>query len=464
MLHQLGISGHGNPNLNGVICNIRREGDLLVWDHYNPPEVEPNYVVICDGEVVGSNPDKETGLLTDFESVKIEFGYPQRFDYHGDFAGSRGYLRWEPSTSEDCVGYRIRYATHFVADIYDIKVYPHPIAFGDYDGPPINKEFSINISGNTFTTDFFPGKTFNIADRVYIRNGVFFDFKNRDINQNVYTFRIGPKNNFLTGKLEDGSYIYTVSALDAAGNESTGTSSSFTIHQRPSYNDVFEYINFEYDFVLEVEWEFKPNPNIDGFRIYTNYSHIFGKLVDNANILYVDLSMNDISQTNLLQIPLLFTPPSEPSIWKIFLKPYNAAGEAFSPLIIIDKRGNGTQIFFSEIANVKTTLLPMGSFKIEWKYDHTDGSSADRFFVFVANSESALDTMLNNNSPTATIMATASDGIESYTYTHTSGSGTKWFAIRSANATKNDKNMKKYSIVVDNVPPSPPPYLMGIPQ
>jgi hypothetical protein len=469
----MGESLCGSAPLDGDLVNlqfVQGFGGNISFEHIDPVGDPPTYIWTVNGRISEISPNTSFSFFAPDEvyTVNVHKKRPeQRYypDYNFDFFGNRVYLRWDQSTSTDVVAYGIYIGSTLQDTISKItvseKLYVTNTSgtgtgrvsiVGEWLGGIENKSYTITIgAANTFECDLAPGITFSIGANTHLGNGVyvrFCDSYNDYHNGDTYVFFVGPLTYWQSGPKEDGTYTYTIKAIDAAGNISSGIDQVVTINRRPYpiHNLAVSWDGDEFT----ISWDQDPDPKIVGYKIYSNYSHVYNKLTDTVDVVLTDIADDKATSYTF--------GPSVHGDWMFRVVGYDDARRESDSIEMVkfNSLNAPSDILLDNPSQVVLTPTIAGSFQASWYYDYDEGPDITHFRIYIANTEAELITLLEDETPT-TIVATAGSGIQQITRSIAgNGNVNRWFAVRSSNGNYHSINDDRYMVVTDAVAPNNP--------
>jgi hypothetical protein len=449
-------------NINLLIQNNEAQ---VVFDHKDKPE-GIKYFFTLNGNIIdiGEEQNFVFTIPEGYSSFDIvqEVNYSNSIpDLRGDLKGPRSFYHWNPPQDEDVVKYLVYNSagTQLIATLNKIDLHRKSFAEGDqdgiysvngnYSGPPVNKTFSTYIiDDNKFTCSLTPGIDFNIGKKVPVGFGVYIDFELEPEVYNLgeeFQFHIGPVNYYLSNPLPNCSHSVKVKSVDSAGNESDFITLTNFIDQRPKtvINQQIDYDGTE----IELAWGNQTDSTRTGFKIYTNYSHIYQELTPYCDVLYYE-SNN----------PALNSFAFEPEIegeWLIRIEAVNSLGWESENPFLLELNVNGYDLAeeIDEIQTLSARALPAGEVLLTWEYDWAFGKDATHFEIYWALTEEDLQTALDQNNEE--ILETITVQKRKYELIVNPGSdNTYYFSIKAAKGDNRSMEFQPFvSVTTDSVAP-----------
>lgn len=375
-----------------------------------------------------------------------------------DPLGQNALLSWPPSSSSDCVAYRIYLGSELVgiADIISaeerINALPD-IGAGngritvwgrvpDYHGTVTG---TLTVTGAGIAEWDCPG--FPIAEIEFSQSTVltlqpgfsvnFHDDSDLYVTGDSWTITVGPECYYITDTLAPGTYTFDVVAVDAAGNESSPVASqSIFIPLLP--DPIIADMSYTGG-TLTVSWDAPANS--DGVNVYTNFNphtNTFEPYVNTDGLPYAVITGESWS----------FTPPSGVEGRLLFyLRPYNSTAERDDGVLrgfSFPPEPGDVGVNIEPPTGIVATPTAGGTWRLEWDYRLFPDSNATGFNIY-------RDGVLLTTVP---LDAGVGVPIIHYTYNHTTPeSSAVTLLVRTTDGTTETTNTDAVTLTPDATPP-----------
>lgn len=442
---------------------------IITWD-YVGGTTQHKLLVLLDGDIQAILPaEARSYSLSIFDSaqhsidvVPIKSEVAILPDFHGNQYGRRAYIKWAPSVSEDTVAYRVYQDTSFVT-IDTIAVHTLSNALpktgngagrinvsGTYVGAPINKVFTIeiassgcrhNIAGSwSAYTQFAQGDSLLLPYDIRLE---FLDPRANYLNGDTYQFRVGPLTSYLSDVLTAGTKTFTIKAVDAAGNESTGASVSVAIFHKP--DDVTNPAASWDGTYLSLSWA---NGGTNEILIYSNYSKTFGLLKDHI-IMDAPFQIRNAGQTSYS-----FSPTVQGN-WQFLIRTRDAQGRMSDGIqaVSVDTTGLPTGVRLNVPESIAVRPIAGGKFNIKWNYRLQDGEDIAACNVYIYNNNLAPE-FINPVNVTANA-ASVSNVLTFSIDTEASFIGAQYITVRATDGILETTNIDNVPGIPDGQAPNP---------
>jgi len=413
-------------------------------------------------------------------------------DTAGDLDGRRAILRWAAVTSADLESYNVWRnngaggSTYtLIANVSEIvpdttfRVAPTSgtgegviTIGGSFAGtPPVNQAWRILIGAGATTFQVDPG-TGSYGAALALHPGVETDIgsgltvlfdsdSGAFVAADRWDFRLGPAREFVTAELEPGTYLFKISSVDSAGNESALSSATTVIvDPAPRAPTGFAATYASGTNTFTFTWTDPTDSDLAAIEIYTDYSNDFGDLSEGEIIFDSPVaSVGDGVET------ATFTPAitAPEGTYRFVARARDNDGrrsdnvDAISVVLPVSSVGIGVP------GNIVVTPGPAGVFVIDWVYNSSAGV-ATHFDIYVNTSSSSPSFASALASPAATPSA----GVypQSYTTGGYSHGATRYFTVRARNATLTlaSVNVDLTAGTADATAPTAPSAPEGLPQ
>lgn len=318
--------------------------------------------------------------------------------------GQNALLSWAPSISPDCVGYRIYHDTDLLATVRTVaaqeRVSAPPdtgvgngtiSAWGritDYAG---NNSGALTVTGSGIAEWAFPGYEtaaieFNRGTVATLTPGFTLTFNSDPENYetgDLWNIYVGPQTHYVTDALTPGEHLFSVSAIDAAGNESAQIAASAVyIAEIPgsltAVTTEYALDTLSVAFILPA--------NADGVNIYTNFNPHTGEfepyiVTDGLPYATSDALFN-------------FSAPVSTGQLKYYLRPYNTTAERQDSTLYTFNFPPGPDdvgVALSDPTGLTATPASGGKWRLEWDYRLTVDSAATGFHIYRHSTDAAID-------------------------------------------------------------------------
>jgi hypothetical protein len=403
---------------NGEIKNITIISMLnqvsITWEHVSVFDTSDfRYLVALDGETLGVVTDlffSISGISQGehrLDIVPISPGVTALPNLHGDFYGRTAYLLWAPSGSLDLAGYNI-YSnggdgaidyTNPVGSVSDVIIYPlveSPPTFGTGSGrlslagtwsgsTPINSHIQIKIFSSGLFKYYFGewSEYISIQPQVSLPFGIiltFHDDPSLYAANDSYTTGVGVANYWTSEVLSENNYLYSVKAVDVAGNESPPLAEQpIAILYRP---EPVSIPSVEWDGThIALDWA-NPLQALQSVLIYSNFSPVYGLLQDTIN-----------ERDPWHEIPLTVNPdehgfsftPLVDGVWKFYLRTqaFNGRISESAELLSIDTTGTPTSLALNAPEAFQVAQGVGGTLKASWSYLVAGGEDITGFKIYI---------------------------------------------------------------------------------
>ncbi len=457
-------------------------GAAVSWVHERAPDSEHLLALAVNGDLLAVMTAGETSYevagLEDgayrFEVIPFRPNVRKIPDLHGRPYGKRAYLTWPASGSPDCVGYKVYWnegsgvADTLLDTVEGVAVHPKFLEGatagsgsgrvsigGTWGGTDTNEEFTLRIEpdggfSHNLAGSFSASRPF-AAGGVYLLDfGVTVVFEDDPSEYDVddeFIFRIGPPVAFVSKELLEGSFSFTIAAIDAADNESGKlTEKTMVIVHRPG-----EVINAEvvWDGVeVTLSWTLPGDVDLAAVLIFSNFSNTFGILRDRLieTGAWVTKAAAATSHS--------FT-PTVSGIWKFRILTKDTAGRVSESAVLlsVDTSGPKTTVEIANPEMVEVAPSAGGTFKLRWQYDWNSGKDCTEFRIY-SNSDFSTPVFVT---PDVVQPAVTSTGLLEYTWTSSAYPGTRYFTVRASNGVDETINTD----LTEGVPDATAPSLTG---
>jgi hypothetical protein len=459
-----GATAIGNTSLDGVIADLSAfvsvAGAGITFRHDEIAEGSGHILAVTlDGDIYEILPTSPDILRTSFPSTigsgehtadaHIIRPEARRIpDFHGLDYGKRAFLRWPASTSTDLRSYRINSnngSGSVTADAFAVVsgsvIHRQWYAAGtgtgtgritirgEWLGEDVNASFQITTTGSTFTHNLSGSTSAAIAivPRVPIPliNGVVivFDDAVTAYASKTFAFRVGPPVELTTQALEEGTWKFTVRAVDGAGNVSAaiGEATVPIIHRPLPVSD----LSASWDGTdITIAWTL-PGETLEEVRIFSNYSNTFNRLGERILTDYPWEVVADDAEA------FSFT-PDVAGIYRFQVRTVDTAGRVSDSIatVEVDTTAVPTGLLLNLPEQVTVTPSAGGTMIVSWIYPIADGTDVDEFNIYANTDPEDLDF----TTPLATVTAEPSGAAELLQlYTHTTGvlSVPTYFTVRA---------------------------------
>ncbi len=381
-------------------------------------------------------------------------------DTAGDLDGRRAILRWAAVTSADLESYNVWRnngaggSTYtLIANVSEIvpdttfRVAPTSgtgegviTIGGSFAGtPPVNQAWRILIGAGATTFQVDPGTgsygaalTLNPGVETEIGSGltVLFDSDSGAfVAADRWDFRLGPAREFVTAELEPGTYLFKISSVDAAGNESALSDASTIIVDpapRAPTNFAVSYASGTNTFTFT--WTDPEDADLTAIEIYTNFSTDFGDFED--EVIFDAPIVSEIPGNETTEwVPPITAPDG---VYRFVARARDSEDRVSANVDAVAVTLPTSSVGIGVPGNIVVTPGPAGVFTVSWDYDSTAGV-ATHFDIYVNTSSSSP----SFSSALASPAAAPSAGVYSQSYTTGgySNGAVRYFTVRARNAT-----------------------------
>lgn len=260
-----------------------------------------------DGDLVGRIPSDRAefgiaGLTEGSHSIDVfthAIGEPYP-DRHGDWEGKRAYLTWQRSADPTVRGYRVYLDAELVATIDEVTV-PDAVNvrgvegelgrithYGGFTGDfPVNDTVTLTLADEgEYQVTWAEGVTvgnYEAGQTLVLPYGVIVEVQDSPDMYgaaSTYEIPVGPAHEWLSDPLLPADYSFTVSAYDAAGNESDPSTAAL-VRVYP-YAEEVQGVHLEWDAdteTMRVAWDVEATitAGIAVIRAYTNINTLLGE-------------------------------------------------------------------------------------------------------------------------------------------------------------------------------------------
>lgn len=489
MILETGNHAVGGPQHSGVARNVCAHnlsgvaGVLFALESDYSSEQHP--VIVLDGEIAEILPTgvRQTALpvAAGRHDLRIETYREGEVlpDYHGDYEDARRvFIRWPHGDSTTAL-YKVYYdnrtgtADQLYATVSGVAISKMRMAgpatgtgtgrvsiYGNYIGTTVNDTLTVTITGDgaaswafngdSGTLAFFAGAVISLPYGILVE---FHDPESRYAADDTYTAFIGVANWLLTSELTEGRYLFTVSAVDAAGNASTVlTAKSFHVIHGP--NSVSSAsITYDSDTSeIVLGWRPPADSDLAAVDIFTNLDKAFGLpgqyvLEDNA---YAQLAASATSY----RIAADSLPDGE---YMFYIRTRDADGRSDRSIQMLRMSLPYVPPGLSAPAKVTATQLAGGLIRVAWSYHSQRQDPVAGFRIYAkADDDTDIRTaydLLATATYTATKVKTQAFTADMSTNSLASGT-TVYFLVVAVDAAGNEtQNAETVSAVTDKVAP-----------
>lgn len=457
----------------GQLNQIRYDYDLTDVGHD-----DHKTIIYLDGSQDGTGDDTNGYQTTpvaatghDLESMIMDAQDAPPAFLSGSASGRRVRLSWPRSASTDLAAYKIYWdegdgvATDVVLATIDTVQASSVVAvsggsggtgtlLGVYRGPVVNAVWDVEIisvanrtarfrinSGSWIAFDFEPQQMFNLQNGLRWRwDYVASAYSNGD----AWQFTVGAATSFVTDELDEGTYLFALSGVDQAGNESTkSVNVSVTVtHEVDAPANLAVTYDGD-DFVAT--WSVASGAT--GTRIYTNYDPAFGVLRD-----YV-LELNPIATVTAPTATATITAAGLNGVAMFYARSYDAGGEEDNCNLVTLDVGSLVSSTVAAPFELVGTAGAAGVAVLSWAYTPND-VTPDLFRVYEFTSAPDLAT-INAASPLATVSYTAGAVYQEFTFTTSALAGQRWYVVRAVDGDGvEEQNTTVVSVTPDSTAPT----------
>jgi len=461
--------------------------DNTFTDHRVAIGLDGDLIALLDA---GDNPFSIGGLSDGGHTLQVRPIRPTTIripDLHGDPYGSRAWLTWPANTETDLVAYRIfgsispaakTELTRVTAITLSKRILEAPETGtgtgrvsieGEYSGDTVNASYTLQINSGGYrhnmSGSYSTVVTFRKDQRVFLDDGIAATFHDAPAdydNGDEWAFLIGPKTSWLSDELVSGSWDFEIKGEDSAGNLSTAsTEIANLITKRPdpvvSPSLVFNGTS------IVVSWTDPADGSFDGVSVYSNISNATGTLRDNIIESGAWNSYASGVETFTIAAPI-------DGLNKFYIRSKNSSGVESQDVLMlsIDTTGTANNTALNSPALLKATPSAGGTVTLSWLYDWNGGGDCSSFQFYQGDSSGAVLADLASGTeyaPEPTLAATASVGLESYSFTFAadfSADPTVYFAVRASDGSIQDANVSVVSVDPDATAPSAPTAVLVI--
>lgn len=271
--------------------------------------------------------------------------------------------------------------------------------------------------------------------------------------------QVAPGNVFVSGVLTPGEHVFTVRALDAAGNESV-VSEGFGVYILDVPDALMDVAQVVEEGELTVSYTLPAGA--DGVNVYTNYdahTETFGEYVVTNGLPFATIAA-PVAEW-------VFTPAVEGRLLFV-LRPYNElcereGGELYVQSFPPSLEDSG--VVLGEPARLRGMAMPGGKWRVEWDYFVDAGDACTGFLVYALTPDGVIDYDADLVA-TVDVATGAGRPVKRFGYTYDTGIGnsTVRVAVRaSAGGGLVSGNVDYVVITTDEDAPGAPEDLYGGP-
>jgi hypothetical protein len=438
---------------------------------YQVTDQEHKVVVYLDGDSDGLASDTlgyQTAPLGtgthDLDALVLDEDWFPPDTLIGSSTGNRVRLSWPRAAASDVVAYRVYWdagtgTVDTLIDTVDLIRLRQLIEVasvgggrvtieGNYQGIPRNDSRTLAItdtSNNIFTFDGesydFTGESMrNLPDglRVY-----FLDPANLYDDSDTWEVVVGPLTEWKSEELASDTYKFAVSAVDAAGNEST-LSNEVTLVVASEVSPP-SGVSVSYD-GTDIDVSLTQASGATEVRIYSNIDAGFEVVRPYVQELFPIATITAPATTATISISgldgrLLF-----------YARSFDGTREEDNINLIEVNYGSTESVNYEPPFNLAANPGPAGVAVITWDYLPED-LLPNKFQVFEFTSQPTLADV-NAASPLTTVTYAGGNGYTSYTHTTSAIAGQRWYVVRAVNASDvGEQNATSVSVTPDSTAP-----------
>lgn len=463
----------GRPGLGRLLnraAEVTAGGVRLSWLWKDAPggAVQARVAVAVDGEVAALVPSGDEGVTVetfddgvhtvDLRIVRVGDAGRPRMRLR-DF-GRRAVLSWDAGAAVDLAGYRIysdggtgtvdtEEPVDTVTDIVVAerwRVAPDSgtgtgriSAHGDWTGEvPTNVEITIAVSGGsaTWAMGGVESSPVRIArgQLLMLSGGVLVVFEDEAESYeegDTWTIHVGPDTSWMSDELAEGTHLFAVAPVDAAGNEgSLSGEAAVVVMWRP---EPVEDLAASWDGEeIALMWSLPVDARRVGVAVYANQNIATGALEDAV------IESGPWALLGSTVEGFAFTPEVSGE-WKFYVRPVDAEGRAADSieLVGVDTLGLSDLVELSEPVLLSAVPSAGGAVVLTWLYDWDLGEDLFEWRVYANEDPESL----SFETPFAVIEAGARDGAEPWSEvveTVEGLPGPRWVTVRAADEDGNE--------------------------
>lgn len=456
------IAGEGLAD--GVIADVRviasNGGAHVTWEHNEVTDSDHRLAVTLDGDLVavlpaGSDSIDLTAIADGEHRIEIHAIRAEATaipDLHGADYGKTAFIKWPASSSGDLASYKVYQDSEHVATLDDIIVHGSygsgPTSgtgtgrvsiYGAWTGAtPTNGTFAVKVTSAGYFSHNMSGswstpRTFAENGSYELTSGVVVRFESPATSYDTddqFSFQVGPPVSYRSDELDEGSHTFTVSAVDAAGNESA-TLTAITIETIYRPGDVTS-LDASWDGTqIALSWALPSDGDLAAVLIYSNYSNLFATLQDDVieTGAWTSKASDATGHT--------FTPPAS-GTWKFYVRTMDTSGRISDnvEMLTVDTTAISDALTLSTPEAVTVTPIAGGKLRVSWQYPWTTSDDCTEFRIYLnADEENPVFT-----TPTDTSAATNTGTITEYSWDSDVLPGTRWATVRASDGTNETAN------------------------
>lgn len=372
------------------------------------------YAVVLDGELTMLLQDAEFNGRIDgvtpgvhrLEIIPLRDDVRRIPDFHGHQYGRKAFLVWPSVADEDLRGYQIFGDGGSGTVDYDtpLATVSRMVVTPRWGSPPdtgtgvgrltvggiwtrdaINKTFHVRASGPGKFQHDIAGDWSSELEWLpqlsnYLPGGIVVAFEDLATAYEAgdsWEIKVGPISYWGGGELPEGTYLFAVKSLDAAGNASADatTERAIVIIHKP--NDV---TGASVEFAagdIGLAWTLPADDDLASILIYSNFSRLFGRLQESVIETgpWMELAGDETDY--------VFT-PAVAGVWQFVIRTKDVAGRISESIKIVDVDTtglpDGVQLNVPE--NVIVTPIADGLLRVTWSYAISGGLDASSFAIY----------------------------------------------------------------------------------